>query len=405
MRLNLRLLAVASLAQAMGIAPLLAQGRPTPQQAAITRECSLAVDRADSVERANARAKLDALVDGRDAFDTAHQTSLRLLLQRCVGLPERLGNWLTYRIADAYSALSDTVAAEAAYQRVVAAVLVSSSDSNRAMSAEQFLGQRFADRDSTSAAIGAYRQALRLVPLLRDSNPQRIPKSGPEHLSTDREGRIAQRNVLFDELGLCLRQAGRDVDAVREFRQAIDEAGPDVYLGSAVPGRLIETLLALNRNEEARRETVLMTGAQPTSPMERYTLARAWGWRAKISVIMYDSAADYAHALAAWEQALKFDPGYFDGTYDDDRRAEREMWESLTAHALHRDTDSARGRSRASPPRNPATATAGTGFVVSTNGLILTSQHVVAGCDDVSIRVAGRALRAPGVRIVVAWPG
>ena len=196
-------------------------------------------------------------------------------------------------------------------------------------------------------------------------------------------------------VGWLLLQKGHPIDALREFRaaQRLAPRRGAAYHGAGV------ALVALGRREEALRSLQEATRLSPDDPA-------IWGETAV-------AAADLGRvsdALTAWDRALRADPTYFDR-----RPVERKRWESIAAKAPIRAVltptpppnasvprespqreslrDGASGPP-APPPgllRRGAPDASGSGFVVTSDGYLVTNRHVVNACQSVGVRADSAA--------------
>lgn len=196
-------------------------------------------------------------------------------------------------------------------------------------------------------------------------------------------------------VGWLLLQKGRAVDALTEFRAA-QRLAPQ--RGAAYHGAGV-ALVALSRREEALRSLQDASRFSPEDPA-------IWG---EIAATAADLGRT-ADALTAWDRAMRADPSYFDG-----RPTERRRWESLAAKAPSRAVitptpPASASVARESPPRDPPPPSqtlrpptnlgvirrtspdaSGSGFVLTTDGYILTNRHVVNRCQSVRIRADSAA--------------
>jgi S1-C subfamily serine protease len=164
---------------------------------------------------------------------------------------------------------------------------------------------------------------------------------------------------------------GRYEEAVRAYRRGI-ELDPDAFpRGYYNLGR---ALIYLIRPEEA--QAALREGAKRLP-----SRADIWGLLAYATWYR----RDYAGAVAAWERALREDPGYFET-----QRGDRALWQQSIRLAGDQPPTSLAGESFGPGLRSTASA-----FFVNEDGLLLTNNHAVAGCDSVTVRTNdGENLRA-----------
>jgi S1-C subfamily serine protease len=235
-------------------------------------------------------------------------------------------------------------------------------------------------RGDTRAALTEYTEIVRLDP---HSAPAQLDLATTlDRLGKNDEALRAYRRYLelnpaepraHELVGWLLLQKGRPADALVEFRAA-QRVAPE--RGSAHHGAAI-ALIALDRREEALRSLDEATRLSPDD-------AEIWGATAS-------TAADLgrmADALSAWDRAMRVDPGYFDG-----RASERKRWEAIAAKAPTRVIVSAPASGASAPApaspaaRRPGPDASGSGFVVTTDGYVMTNRHVVNGCQSVAIRV------------------
>lgn len=239
-------------------------------------------------------------------------------------------------------------------------------------------------------AAGRYRDALRLAESIAARNPDSADAYLDVGRLADRLGRrdralTAYRRFVtlapgegrgHELLGWLEIEAGRPNDALASFREAA-RVGP--ARGSVQFG-LGSTLLALSRREEALRAFGEAAQLEPDD-------ANNWGAMASAA----DELGRGAEAVQYWDRALRTNPGYFDR-----RPAERHRWElAVAVHgparadsvavpvegAAERTSQGARARLM-----GPGPTSSGSGFFVSTAGMVLTNKHVIRGCTSVRVR-------------------
>ena len=207
-------------------------------------------------------------------------------------------------------------------------------------------------------------------------------------------------------VGWLMLQNGHPVDALTEFRAA-QRLAPQ--RGAAYHGAGV-ALVALGRREEALRSLQEATRLSPDD-------AAIWGE----SAVAAAGLGRVSDALTAWDRALRVDPSYFDR-----RPVERKQWETIAAKAPTRAVitptpppnasvareapprDAARAGTSArptSPPgllRRAGPDASGSGFVVTSDGHVVTNRHVVNSCQSVGVRADSAA--AWGAKVVALHP-
>ena len=274
---------------------------------------------------------------------------------------------------------------------------------------------------------GQYRSALTEFETLQRANPadaQALLGMGNAQEGLGR-GKAAQRAYQeyisrrpmdaagYASLGHVLAAMGRLDDALQEYRSAqrLDPSSSAAMRGAGL------TLSALGRHEEALRalrEAARLDGSDPAT----------WGALAMIS-LQLDRGAD---ASGYWDAALRRDPGYFDRRPDERKKWERlmvtvgpriapDVVPSATSQTASRAGVAGLGDNAAAETSGPkqtnrtvsedaapssfgtGSSSSGSGFVVSRErGLVLTNKHVVRGCSNVKVRIAGSESRQATVR-------
>src|SRR5688500_1716327 len=262
------------------------------------------------------------------------------------------------------------------------------------------LAASLATRGDAEGALAEYREVARQDP--HSARAQLDVATTLDRMGRSDEALRAYRRYLeldsnepraHELVGWLLLQKGQAVSALAEFRTA-QRLAPQ--RGAAYHGAGI-ALVALGRREEALRS---LPEAARLSPDD----AAVWGETALTSA---DLGRD-AEALQAWDRALRADPSYFDR-----RPEERKRWEAIASKAPARavitpspppNASVARQTPGRDAPRQGASSrptsglirrtgpdASGSGFIITTDGHVVTNRHVVNGCQSVGIRVDSAA--------------